>query len=145
MSEKIKIVLSVFFIFVISVAAVIVYQSKGKIDLQKIIYDNQTGISKSISGGSNLLVQCVVLTSIEKKTLRLTVQIPCKSRLQKSELEEKLPKIQNAFIMSISEASMQELIRNRDFNPIKIRFLSIINTFTSTHISNLYFEHYFLG
>lgn len=145
MTEKIKIVLTVFFIFVISVAAVIAYQSRDKIDFQKIIYDNQTGISKSVSGGSNLFVQCVIFTSIEKKTLRLTVNIPCKNRQQKSDLEEKLPKIQNAFILSMSDASMQELVKSRDFNSIKIRFLSIINTLTSIHVSNLYFEHYFLG
>jgi flagellar basal body-associated protein FliL len=145
MSEKTKIVIYVFFVFMISVAAVVVYQSKDKINLKKIFYGNQTGISKRVSGGSNPIVQCVVITSIEKKTLRLTVNIPCQNRRQKTDLEEKLPKIKNAFIMSISDASMQELIKDRDFNPIKIRFLSIINTYTSIHVSNLYFEHYFLG
>ena len=130
------IVLSVFVLIIICVAAFIHHNEK--INFQKISMLRQ----KNNKNGSNYL-KCQLLSNLGAQNyLLLEMAIPYENNTQYADLNQNMDRIKSDMLTNIDQEQMNKWVKERDFVSIKGELLKVINKHTKKPVEHVYFDSF---
>ncbi|MBN1849917.1 MAG: hypothetical protein JW932_15190 [Deltaproteobacteria bacterium] len=130
--------MSLIIICMIISGAIVAYQFRDQIRIERFFYNKQEGAKLS-----GIYVRVIVTASINDKTLRLRFLLPCQDIQQRDSLLGKLPVIQHEMIMTLSRPEMVRIIEERRFRAMKKLILETVNNYSERSIQKLYLENWF--
>ena len=68
--------------------------------------------------------------------------IPCVSKTQYTNLNQKIDRIKSEMLTNIDQEEMNKWVRDRDYVSIKGELLKVINKHTKKPIENIYFDSF---
>jgi len=102
------------------------------------------GLSLRSSGSkSETQVECLLVTRVGDRHLRMNFSMPTENRHQRDDLLQKLPAIKNDLLMSANRPEFLSALEFRDFDFIREHLLLIVNQYAKNPVYNLFFESYF--
>jgi flagellar basal body-associated protein FliL len=130
------IVLSVFVLIVICVAAFIHHNEK--INFQNISMLRQ----KKDKNGSNY-IKCRLMSNLGTQNfLMLKMAIPYDDKTEYADLNQKMDRIKSDMLTNIDQEEMNTWVKERDYAAIKGELLKVINKHTKKPIEHIYFESF---
>ena len=88
-------------------------------------------------------VESSVISNIGgQNILKLEMAIPYENIEQRRDLNRKMRKIKDDFLVRVEQRKMEEWVQQRDFAAIRNEYLKIINQHTDKPIENLYFKSF---
>jgi len=92
------------------------------------------------SGGN---VECLVVTTIRDKSLRLSFSIPAKDKRHRERLIRELPRIKHELLMSADDPEMVSYFEKRDFVSIRKKVIELVNKHLEKPVDTVYFDSFF--
>jgi len=130
------IVLSVFVLIVICVAAFIYHNEK--INFQNISMLRQ----KEDKNGLNYL-KCQLLSNLGNQNyLIMEMAIPYENKTQYADLNQKIDRIKSDMLTNIDQEEMNKWVKERDYVAIKGELLKVINKHTKKPVEHIYFDSF---
>ena len=130
------IVLSVFVLIVICVAAF--FYHNEKINFKNISVLRQ----KTDKNGSNYLKLQLLSNMGTQNYLMLEMAIPYENITQYEDLNQKIDRIKSDMLTEIDQKEMNKWVKERDFVAIKSELLKVINKHTKKPIEHIYFDSF---
>ena len=130
------IVLSVFVLIVICVAAFFYHN-------EKITFKNISVLrQKKDKNGSNYLKLQLRSNMGTQNYLMLEMAIPYENKTQYADLNQKIDRIKSDMLTEIDQKEMNKWVKERDFVAIKSELLKVINKHTKKPIEHIYFDSF---
>jgi len=130
------IVLSVFVLIAICVAAFIYHNEK--INFHNISMLRQ----KKDENGSNY-IKCRLFSNLGNQNyLMLQMAIPYENKTQYSDLSQKIDRIKSDMLTNIDQEEMNKWVKERNYDAIKSELLKVINKHAKKTIEHIYFESF---
>lgn len=138
MSERKKILLSLFFTALFLATLVGIYQFREELQIPVVLREKS-----SRSRALENKVECNVTAKIGTKDLRLKFLIPYQDLKEREELMKSMPAIKHELLMSGDRSQIAQAIEQRNFEGIRMYLLQVVNRFAARPIKELYFESFF--
>ena len=130
------IVLSVFVLIVICVAAFFYHN-------EKITFKNISVLrQKKDKNGSNYLKLQLRSNMGTQNYLMLQMAIPYENKTQYADLNQKIDRIKSDMLTDIDQKEMNKWVKERNFVAIKSELLKVINKHTKKPIEHIYFDSF---
>jgi flagellar basal body-associated protein FliL len=130
------IVLSVFVLIAICIAAFIYHNEK--FNFHNISMLKQ----KKDKDGSNY-IKCQLFSNLGNQNyLMLEMAIPYENKTQHTDLKQKMDRIKSDMLTNIDQEEMNKWVKERNYVAIKSELLKVINKHTKKPIEHIYFESF---
>ena len=130
------IVLSVFVLIAICIAAFIYHN-------EKLNFHNISMLKpKKDKDGSNY-IKCQLFSNLGNQNyLMLEMAIPYENKTQYTDLNQKIDGIKSDMLTNIDQEEMNKWVKERNYVAIKSELLKVINKHTKKPIEHIYFESF---
>jgi len=130
------IVLSVFVLIVICVAALIYHN-------EKINFQNISMLKQKRDKNESNYLKCQLMSNLGTQNyLMMEMAIPYENKTQYADLNKKIDRIKSDMLMNIDQAAMNKWVKERDYVAIKGELLKVINKHTKKPIEHIYFDSF---
>lgn len=90
-------------------------------------------------------IQCsVYANATEKSCMSLSLSIPCSSKEQYNDLNNKLPRLRHELLLSLSRPEVNEIMRKGKLEEAKKHLIQTINQVAKEPVEDLYFDSFSL-
>jgi flagellar basal body-associated protein FliL len=101
-------------------------------------------VARFTSGGALSVVSIPCVVNYESKVLRLSLSVTCRDKDQRSEVKEKIPRIQHALINTLCQPAAIDKVMDRDMDWVREHAAGTINAQMSSPVKGVYLDAFFL-